>query len=205
MKEKICSICNTMLPYLEFTKCKANKDGKQRRCKSCNSKVMTKYRKENEHTLHQYHTNRRNKGLNKEIQQKFHKANPGYSIKYYHSRINVDEEFAWNHKIRSMVHSLLNHKKPMKTIKLLGYDFNEFKSKIGLPNKGDEIDHKIPVSWFTPNTPIDLICSLDNLQIVTEQYNRRKGNNWMDKVSLPYLEQVKPHIKPEMVKLLKNS
>lgn len=47
MNTKHCNQCNTTKEITEFSKCRANKDGLQWRCKSCNKKNNDKYRVEN--------------------------------------------------------------------------------------------------------------------------------------------------------------
>lgn len=59
------------------------------------------------------------------------------------------------------------------------------------------IDHKIPKTWFKPNTSKLIINHLDNLQVIDAEYNLKKSNYWADPVCSEYLEMVKPYIKSE--------
>lgn len=52
-----------------------------------------------------------------------------------------------------------------------------FKEGMSWENWGEwHIDHRIPVSKFDPNTPIDIVNSLDNLQPLWAKDNLSKSN-----------------------------
>lgn len=67
------------------------------------------------------------------------------------------------------------------------------------------IDHKIPISWFKENTPVELVNNVDNLWRVSESYNTTKKNKWCDIVSNDYFNLVLPHIKEQYISFLKHN
>jgi hypothetical protein len=99
---------------------------------------------------------------------------------------------------------LTNWKKnnPLKTLyyssfyKISGYTFEEFESHLIILGweKGLHIDHKIPVTHFSPNTPIRLINHLQNLHPVKPSQNWLKGNRYQDYVDKNYYEEIKQYL-----------
>lgn len=77
---------------------------------------------------------------------------------------------------RSVLYSTLSRmgtEKSAHTIDLLGYSADELKDhmsslftpQMSWENHGEwHIDHKIPVSYFTKETPVSIVCGLSNLQ-----------------------------------------
>ena len=82
-----------------------------------------------------------------------------------------------------------------RTEKLLGYTFEEFCTQIGKPLNGQHLDHKIPISWFNADTPIELVFSLDNLHYITGTENQTKSNLYAHDVPQEYKNKIKKHIK----------
>lgn len=92
--------------------------------------------------------------------------------KIYQWRENNKHQIAW----RTLLYSTLkrmNTKKEKHTIEILGYSAEDLKLHLEskfLPgmsweNYGEwHIDHIIPVSHFPKDTPVSIVCSLDNLQ-----------------------------------------
>lgn len=105
-------------------------------------------------------------------------------------------------RIHSMIWRLLKEKK-QKSSYVLGWTKEDFFSKIGIPIKGMEIDHKIPVSWFKEDTNIKLICALDNLHLISEEDNRTKGNNYSHKITQQYYNEIFNFIKEEQLNKIK--
>jgi hypothetical protein len=74
----------------------------------------------------------------------------------------------------------LKQKATNKLYKDLGFTINDFNNKFPVIPKGYEIDHCIPLSWFSSNTPISISCSLHNLQILLKEDNVKKSNKFYD-------------------------
>jgi hypothetical protein len=116
----------------------------------------------------EYRLNNR-KHLN-ELQDKYRKNNP--------------HVIAW----RSILYRVIkqfNTIKEQHTIVILGYSANDLKIhieslfEVGMSwnNHGDwEIDHVIPVSSFSEDTPLNIVNALSNLQPLWKDENREKFN-----------------------------
>lgn len=99
-------------------------------------------------------------------------------------RNNNPHYIAWRSSLRLAL-SRMNKAKNEHTIDLLGYtpfDLKShmeslFKDGMSWENWGEwHIDHKIPVSKFDPNTPIDVVNDLSNLQPLWAFENLSKSN-----------------------------
>jgi hypothetical protein len=69
-----------------------------------------------------------------------------------------------------------------------------FTKKFGDIPKDYHIDHKIPVSWFLKHTPVNIINSLDNLQLLHKDENLKKSNRYCHNISIKFFEQIKSYI-----------
>lgn len=105
-------------------------------------------------------------------------------------------------RIHSMLHKILKNKTDSSK-SLLRWNKKEFLEKIGEPKKGYHIDHKIPVSWFKLETPVYIICNLQNLQIIEGLLNLSKKNYRCDEISQEYFEMIKDYIKQERINNIK--
>ena len=85
--------------------------------------------------------------------------------------------------------------KNLKTEELLGYNFTQFEEKIGTPLPNQQLDHKIPLSWFIDETPVSILFSLENLHYIDENINKTKSNSYCDKVSNEYKQSILKYIK----------
>jgi sugar diacid utilization regulator len=86
-----------------------------------------------------------------------------------------------------------NKSKTDSTSKMLGYtalQLKEHLDSLGMDWKNHQIDHKIPVSLFREDTPINLINDLRNLQPLTKQENLEKSNNYCTLVDKEYLKLI---------------
>ena len=117
---------------------------------------------------------RRKKGV-RERERKYcrdYQKDPDNKEVVYRYRRNNPHIIAW----RSLLYSTLKRlgtEKQCHTIDELGYSAEELKQHIekqftsgmSWENHGEwHIDHKIPVSYFTSDTPVSIVCGLDNLQ-----------------------------------------
>jgi hypothetical protein len=99
-----------------------------------------------------------------------------------------DRSWAKNNILRKKYHSSL--------FKISGYTYEEFEThllKLGW-KPGLHIDHKIPVTHFSPDTPIRLINDLRNLQILTLKENSTKLNTYRDTVDKEYYKEIKKYL-----------
>jgi hypothetical protein len=105
------------------------------------------------------------------------------------TRNEYDRNWSKNNKLRKKYHSGL--------YKISGYTFEEFNTHLmNLGWKpGIHIDHKIPITHFTPDTPIRLINDLRNLQILSLKENTTKLNTYRDRVCNDYWEEVQKYLK----------
>jgi hypothetical protein len=85
--------------------------------------------------------------------------------------------------------------KNLKTEELLGYNFTQFEEKIGTPLLNQQLDHKIPLSWFIDETPVSILFSLENLHYIDEHINKTKSNSYCNKVSNEYKQSILKYIK----------
>ena len=142
----------------------------------------------------------------KEFYQESEKSKKTYQKEYYEKNKQLRKEYAKEYrqtperKEKSKEYSSEWKKKnPLRRTyhanlyKISGYTYDEFETH--LLNLGWKpklhIDHKIPVTHFSPDTPIRLINDLRNLQVLTLQENTTKNNTYRDIVDKEYYEEVK--------------
>jgi hypothetical protein len=210
---KICNKCNIKKPLDQFNKNKNKTDGYHVWCKQCVSNTNKKlYADDSERIKQQtnnyYHSNKniitpklkeyRSKPEIKNRQQQYIKEwveeNKNYYRQYQNdyakNRRKNDNKFRIIENLKSQInHYLKNQTKNNKTEAILGYTYNDFLNKIGTLTDNQEIDHKIPVSWFIKETPACIIWDLDNLQLTTKEYNRTKKNVFSDSININYYEK----------------
>lgn len=158
----------------------------------------------------QYYENNKDKVLN---QQKNYNSQPevkernkeywktpkvkSIQLKYQNKRNKENPSF---YRWRGLLTSTLKRLKQNKltsTQTLLGYSsqqLKEYLDKQGMDWNNHEIDHKIPITWFKPETPPYIVNDLRNLQPLDKTTNIQKSNNINTPVSKEYYEIVKQHI-----------
>ena len=122
---------------------------------------------------YQYQYKKKNPDKVKEWQVNYRKNNKD---KIYKSKLewlkNNPHIVSWRNLLKNTL-KRLNTKKEIETIKLLGYSAEELKVHIenlftpemSWENYGEwHIDHIRAVSTFDKDTPVNIVCSLDNLQ-----------------------------------------
>lgn len=206
---KKCNECKIEQDINNYYKDKNRKDGISGRCKQChNNSAKQHYLKNKEHYIQKaseyYSKNKEHISEKQKQKPSYSKLNPGYYKEYrkrnikklrkwrnqYDKKRREDIEYNTLNIIKSQVYTFLKNKKGKTTEKLLGYKYQDFINKIGLISKGYELDHKIPISWFKIGTPVNIIWHLDNLQITTKEYNRKKHNTHADVISASYYKTV---------------
>lgn len=199
---KICRICKIEKSFEEFGKRKAAQDGLDIYCHDCRSE----YYKNKQYDRRIYQSNY--KRVITEDRKAYLRK---YMISYRIDKLGIVkhtpktiEEIKQTKILNKRVYKILNrtlrYKKEIKiskTEELLGWTRLEFILKFGDISNAQHIDHKIPVSWFTIDTPIKIINSLENLQTLTAKDNRLKGNRFHHSVSDSFLKQAIPYIKSE--------
>jgi hypothetical protein len=188
----ICSKCGLNPPYNQYSN----------QCIECRKKYNYEWRKKKGITEHEkqkcllYYYGNKDKIS---VKMKEWKKNNPEKIKQY--RLNPSPTRKKRNRIYTLIHSILNNKgikKNCKSEKLLGYKVNDLKihlDKYSEDWSGLHIDHKIPVNWFKKDTPLNIICHLDNLHLVKSRYNLIKQDKWCDIPSKEYLELAKPYLK----------
>lgn len=104
------------------------------------------------------------------------------------------EEIHWRRLLHLTVR-LLGTEKTTSTYYELGYGPEELFNIVGPKKDGNDLDHKIPISWFKKRTPAKIVNSLENLQWVKSTYNRSKQDFWFDDITVDFFNLVKPYIK----------
>ena len=105
------------------------------------------------------------------------------------------------HRWRSLLHSTLlklNQPKNDTTHNLLKYtaiELNEHLLSLGYNKDIQDIDHRIPTSWFRDDTPPHIVNHLSNLHPLNKKDNIIKGNRFAHPVEEAYYHEVFPFIK----------
>ena len=92
----------------------------------------------------------------------------------------------------------LNQPKQDSTKNLLKYSANQLNEhllKLGMDWNTQEIDHRIPVSWFRVDTPPHIVNHLSNIHPLNKKDNIIKGNRFAHSVEEAYYHEVFPFIK----------
>lgn len=214
---KVCCTCKVEKSFEEFYSASNTSDGYQRQCKMC--KKFSNKPEHNKQRCKRYRQTNPEKA--KETSKAWRANNLKYSINYYHNRVDKQELFEkgaryirerysadpvyrLKKKLSSQVYSYLSGRnKSKRTMQLIGYSLEDFVSRHSSGALGQDLDHKIPVTWFTEEAPLSLIWHLDNLQWMEAKENKAKGNRHMHPVSESYLQQVLPYIKEEFAGFVK--
>jgi len=164
-KEKPCFICNIIKPRSEF-------NCYQYKCKECEGKDLFKCIRCKEIKERKYFSkDRSNKsevhGSCKKCKNKIARKR---KRKYKNTVIKL---------VRMRFRDMLRRcgkEANNKNMVELGYTKEDFINKFPKIEKGFEVDHCIPLSWFEEGTPIYISCSLSNLQLLDAKTNNLKKN-----------------------------
>jgi len=177
---KKCNICNINKPFSDFIKNKRCLFGYNNKCKNCQKEYSKEYRQKNKEKILKYNLNY-NKIYNKEWGE-----NNKHIVKWRQmlNRCLIYKGKKKNSKTEVMLgYSLLNFKNHIE---------NQFKNNMNWDNT--HVDHKIPLTWFNPNTPVNIINHLSNLQPKFSEDNISKLNRYSDDISSEYFLLVKEWI-----------
>jgi len=209
---KRCYKCKTEKPLNGFCKNKKNKDGLNEICKDCKKEYNLKNSEKNK----EYYKLNYNPEKYKKYNTKFRTNNPEYQKEWYLSNKEKHKEYSINYKIkyphitrwRQILNDTLialNQIKISNTRTLLKYsaqDLKEHLDKQGMIWGKHEIDHKIPVSWFKPDTPPHIVNDLRNLHPLSPEDNIKKLNRFSSPVEDSYKIIVKNWIKEKYIEFL---
>jgi hypothetical protein len=205
---KKCNKCKEEKPLDEFYKNKSTNDGRDYYCKICFKTCPKRIEKSKQYRIN-------NKEIIKKKLKNWHEQNKDYMKEYrkVYNQKNKDRIIEYNKNYnkqnphlcrwRGLLNDFLkskNVKKHASTYTLLKYSPQELKEhldKQGMNWKEHQIDHKVPITWFKPETPPYIVNDLRNLQPLEESINKTKKNHYMDSIPPDYLFLIKKWIKEE--------
>jgi hypothetical protein len=218
---KTCSKCNIEKPLNEFNKNKSKADGYHVWCKQCVSNNNKKLYNSNSEIIKQkinnyYYENKvtistklkeyRNKPEIKQKQKEYIKQWVKDNNEHYKQYQNEYKKQYYKDNPHALV--CLNIKKRClngEDDNRVNYTSNELKQHIELlfeswmtwSNIGKwEVHHNVPVSWFKPETPPNIINDLNNLYPISKEENRNIKDNYIKfKLDNKYIKQIIPWIK----------
>jgi hypothetical protein len=176
-KEKIendykrCTKCKKIKHIDFYTKKKTLKSGLRSSCKECDKK----YREQNKDNFKIYRKDyliQNSEKIKKQRSEYFLKNKEKIYFKKKEYKKKNTHIFAWKSVLRNTL-KRMGSKKEGHTIDILGYSAEELKKHLELKftdgmnwnNYGQwHIDHNYPVSKFDRNTPVSIVCALENLK-----------------------------------------
>jgi len=199
---KVCGKCKQTKPTTEFSKCKANSDGLQTKCKQCVNEYHLLFKDK----INKYHQNhyQNNTDIHKQRGYKWKEKNSEYFktyMKLYHIKNKKQNPhlYKWRDLLWDSV-KRLGKAKEASTHDLLKYSALELKEHLDKQNMNwetDHIDHKIPITWFNNETPPHIVNDLRNLHPLNEIENKSKKNFYSNKIDKEYYQIVIDYIKEE--------
>jgi hypothetical protein len=222
--KKICAKCKIEKDYSEYSKLSRASDGLNYRCKVCCSEYYSTIynRIKDKKILYQkerYLLKRDDILIKQKIRynsEEKKKYNRQYNLLnkdkinfkknvYEKNRYANDLNYKLIKNMRKIVHRLVNNKKD-STFNILGYNQNTLLNYLGkYPNSNEHLDHKIPVSWFIVDAPINIVSHYKNLQILSKEENFKKSNNYSDIVDYDYYLLSITFIKPQFKTKIKHN
>ncbi len=214
---KICNCCNTPKDNTQFPKWKRNcidcqhlkycptcKEVKDIECFTVNTKGRCKkcFNKLNEIRK----TKNKTKYLEK-MKLKQRKRNLKLKELRLLNKPVIDKAHSENLlRLRRSIHSIFKKWQLNKIKKSYDYLFftkEEFLNKFPIIDKKEDIDHKVPLSWFKKETPIGLIFDLENLQLLDRKENQTKCNYYASPISDLYYRRILSYVSEEYIEKLK--
>ena len=222
METKICKKCSIEKPLTEYYKHPETKDKLNPKCKECfktyhqsnkkrqlakmKERTLKKSNEVKEYQKQYYQKNqKRIKSQVKEYQQN-NKQKRNQYCRTYQPQYNkkYPERRLW----RNLLYRVLGvngNPKTSSTYKMLGYNSKQLKEhldKQGMDWGKHTIDHKVPLTWFKNLTPTPIVNALINLQPLTEEENKIKGNRFCSPIPNSYIKLIKPWIKKQYLSML---
>ena len=180
---KYCKFCKVNKPLEQFVKHPKTIDGYNNKCKQCVKEYRQSYNKLNKKDILEYNI----------------KYNQTYNKEWGKQNIHI-------RKWRNLLYRCLIYKgkkKNGKTEDILGYSISTFKQhiesqfKVGMNWENTHIDHKIPLTWFSPKTPPHIVNNLSNIQPLLLKENISKLNRYSHSVDEKYFLMVRKWILPQ--------
>ena len=201
--EKTCTCCDTTKDLSEFYK---TKTGTKAICKTCEIKIVTKYKQDNKEKIQEYNKTPEIKAYKKQ----WLLDNPDYKRQYnidnkdrinkLHSdrskqRRKEDPHYKMRCDIRTLIRTSVTNEytvKSKKTTAILGCSFEEF--KIHIENQFDEhmnwdnhgsywsYDHIKPISLATNAQETYKLNHYTNFQPLEKIANIKKGNKYTEPI-----------------------
>ena len=162
-RTKRCANCGIEKSSDAFNKHKANLDGLQSYCKTCQQALVKIWRENNsewqKQQQEQYRKTHRER--RREYNRQWRENNRDYWRDYQNERLRTDINYRLNNYISAAIRRAIN-KNHQTTFDLLGYSVDElrqhleslFQDGMSWQNYGTQwhIDHVIPKSWFNLKT-----------------------------------------------------
>ncbi len=209
---KKCNKCLLLLPLDRFGKESRAKNGYKPRCKKCINEYYNSLYKKSElikrnksNTAKKYYEENKEEIIKK--RSLYYLGNKNKIIerhkKYLRIRKQNDPKIRTLSSFRTLVKRMIKNS-ASKTFDYLGYSFLDLIKTLGrIPNREENIDHKIPISWFIEGTEMKIIFHLENLQILSAMENRVKGNRYSHEISKLYYDLIIDKIKPNYKQKIK--
>lgn len=204
---KVCTECKQTKIHCEFGNQKGGKFGLDSKCKECKKIKYKQHRIKNIDKRKEYDKNsyQNNKEKRKLYNQNWRINNP-----LYHNLYNKEHQIKNPHLYswRQLLYRTLNYlgqSKESTTNNLLRYSALELKEHLENQNinwKTDHIDHKIPVTWFKPETPPYIVNDLRNLQPLNQILNQQKSNKFCHPICEDYYNVVIEWVFENKIKFL---
>jgi len=208
---KKCSKCGDNKEITEFSKDKYSKDGFNSKCKLCNKTYYLENKQSFTIRNQKQYKENKEKWLEDSKQWYLKNKDLGHKEKRKQYSINNKEKLnitkkKWRDKNphfqswRNLIIVTLNKlgkSKESSTQELLGYSALDLKNhldSLGMKWHEQNIDHKIPITWFKSETPSYIVNDLRNLHPLDFDLNISKGNLYMHPVASDYLELTKEWI-----------
>lgn len=204
---KLCIICNLEKPKHQFGKWsrKCSECHHLTKCCSCNEIKESSEFRPSEPNRCKKCSNKQN-NIRKKINQitsykaKLDRVNIRKRVKEC-KRPKLSKEESYNiRRLRGSLHKMFKKwcvYKIGSSLSYLTYTKEEFLAKFPEIGVSMHLDHKIPISWFKPETPISVIFHLDNLQLLSEEDNLKKNNLYHHPVTEEFLLLCRPFIREE--------
>ena len=156
------------------------------------------------------HIKYNNSKKGKSTEERFKENNPNYRTEYnkeYQPNPMYKAEYREKNKHKSRWRDILKNaldqlgqKKEDTTRELLRYsplDLKEHLDSLDYNPKTQDMDHKIPISWFIDTAPAHIVNNLKNIHPLDRTENRKKLNHYSHPVEESYYKDALPYIKEE--------
>jgi hypothetical protein len=173
---KTCNKCKIQKQLSEFYKDKKSPDGIDYRCKQCRAD----YFQQNKSTYRKRTTEWKKNNIERWRQQD--------SLRQKKRRQEKPHLRRWAVLLERTLRKL-NQSKESTTQELLRYSAIDLKQHLDIQGMNwgkDDIDHKVPMTWFIETTPPHIVNDLRNLQPLNSITNKNKSNSFSDEIEYNY-------------------